>query len=143
MQLHELRPIHKQRMSKKMGRGGAHGFYCGRGAKGQKARGGMKFKPEIRELIKRYPKLRGYKFKAVELKPAVLNVEILDTKFNEGEVISPKILIEKRLIRRIEGKIPAVKILGKGKIAKKLIIEGCLFSKSAKEKIEKAGGEIK
>jgi len=52
-------------------------------------------------------------------------------------------LIEKRLIRRIRGRLPKVKILGQGKLTKKLIIEGCQASKQAKEKIEKAGGSIK
>ncbi len=143
MQLHELSPIHKKKKRKRIGRGGKRGTYAGRGIKGQKARAGRKLKPVIRELIKRYPKLRGYKFKRVELKPAILNLEILEKKFTSGEKISPQILLEKKLIPKIKGKIPRVKILGKGKITKPLTIEGCSLSKSAREKIEKAGGQIK
>ena len=64
MQLHELKPIHKLKRKKRIGRGGKRGTYSGRGIKGQKARAGRRLKPVIRDLIKRYPKLRGYKFKS-------------------------------------------------------------------------------
>lgn len=143
MQLHQLKPIHKQKKAKRIGFGGSHGSHSGRGVKGQMVRPGKKYKPVIRDLIKRYPKLRGYKFKSLSKKPAVLNLEILDKKFEAGEKVTPQILIEKRLIRRIEGVVPKVKILGKGEIKKGLIFENCSVSKSAEEKIKKAGGEIK
>jgi large subunit ribosomal protein L15 len=142
MQLHQIKPIHKKKKQKRIGRGGKRGTYSGRGIKGQKARAGRKLKPVIRELIKRYPKLRGYKFTPIKSKPVVVNVGILNKKFKEGEIVSPQILLEKKIIRKIKGKIPKVKILGKGNIKKPLIIKDCLFSKSAKEKIEKAGGKI-
>lgn len=60
MQLHELKPIHKRKKPKRIGRGGKRGTYSGRGVKGQKARAGRKLKPIIREIIKRYPKIRGH-----------------------------------------------------------------------------------
>ena len=147
MQLHELKPIHKKKRPKRVGRGGKKGTYSGKGIKGQKARAGRKLKPLIRELIKRYPKLKGYKFKGLKLKPTIINIEILEKKFSqksEGEIrIKPQLLIEQGLICKIKGKIPKVKILGKGELTKKLIIEGCQVSKGAKEKIEKAGGQIR
>ena len=143
MELHELRPKYKRKKRKRVGRGGKRGTYAGRGIKGQKARAGRRLKPVIQELIKRYPKLRGYKFKKVELKPAIVNIETLEKKFKTGEIVNPKTLLEKRLIRRIKGRIPLVKILAKGKLTKKLIIDGCQVSKSAREKIKKAGGQIK
>lgn len=142
MQLHELKPIHKSKKGKRIGRGGKRGTYCGRGVKGQKSRAGRKLKPIIREIIKRYPKLRGYRFKAKK-EFAVLNLDVLEKKFNEGEKVTPEILVEKRIIRRIGGKVPKIKILGRGEIKKKLEFERCLFSEKAKEKIEKAGGIIK
>lgn len=126
-----------------VGRGGKHGAFSCRGQKGQKARAGRKMKPAIREIIKRYPKLRGYKLKSFELGPTVVNLEILDKNFNADEIINPKILLEKGLVARIKGRVPEVKILGEGKINKKIIVEGCLASGRAKEKIEKAGGTIK
>ena len=147
MQLHQLKPKHKLKKKKRVGRGGKRGTYSGRGLKGQRSRAGRKFKPAIRGLIKRYPKLRGYRFKSKvksqKSKIAILNLETLEKRFNSGEKITPEILLERKIIRRIKGRLPKVKILSRGKLTKKLIIEGCQISKSSKEEIEKAGGSIK
>ena len=142
MQLHQIRPIHKQEKQKRIGHGGKHGTHSGRGVHGQTSRGKPKSKPIIRELIKKYPKLKGYKFKSYKIKPVIINLDILEKKFGSEEKISPQALLEKRLIRKIKGRIPKVKILGKGEIKKSLTIEGCQASKSAEEKIKKAGGKI-
>jgi len=142
MQLHQLKPTHRKKRKKRVGRGGKKGTYSGRGIKGQKARAGAKLKPIIRELIKRYPKLRGYKFKPKKSKIAILNLEVLEKSFDSKERVTPEILLEKKLIRRIKGRLPEVKILSRGEITKPLIIEGCQLSKQAKEKIEKAGGTV-
>ena len=143
MQIHQLKPFQKSRKPKRIGRGGKRGTYSGRGVKGQKSRAGRKLKPVIRELIKKYPKLRGYKFKGTSKKLISLNVEILEKNFKFNERVSPKTLIEKELIRKIKGRVPRVKILGKGELKKTLFVEKCKVSKNAKEKIEKAGGDIK
>lgn len=143
MQLHELKPRHKTKKQKRIGRGGKRGTYSGRGQKGQKSRAGSKLKPAIREIIKRYPKLRGYKFKPTGKKPAVVNVGRLNKIFKNDEIVDPQTLLKKGLIRKIKGRTPAVKILGKGKIDQPLVFKGCQFSKTAKEKITKAGGTIK
>ena len=136
MQLHELKPTHKKKTRKRVGRGGKRGTYSGKGMKGQKSRAGKRMKPVIRSLIKRYPKLRGYKFNPQTTKPVVINFEVLEKKFKSGDKINPGILLEKGLIRRIKGKVPLVKILGKGKFAKSLTIEGCSVSKSVKKKLK-------
>lgn len=143
MQLHELKPIHKPKKEKRVGRGGKKGTYSGRGIKGQKARAGRKLKPAIREMIKRYPKLRGYKFKSKKKNQAIVNVGTFEKKFRESDLVSPQVLLEKRLIRKIKGRMPKVKILGKGKLTKSLTVESCEVSKEAKEKIEKAHGIVK
>lgn len=141
IQIHQIQPLHLPKKGKRVGRGGKRGKYCGRGIKGQKARAGRKMKPVIREIIKKYPKLRGYKFKAKK-EIEIVNLDRLEKKFQDGEKVSPPVLLEKKIISKIKGKIPTVKILGRGEITKKLIVENCLLSKSAKEKIEKAGGKI-
>jgi large subunit ribosomal protein L15 len=143
MQLHQVKPKHKRKKRKRVGRGGKRGTYSGRGLKGQRARAGRKLKPAIRGFIKKYPKLRGYKFKSVSQKPVVINIGTIDKKFKEGETITSKILLEKDLIRKIKGKIPKVKILGNGDLKKPLTFKDFEFSKSAKEKINKAGGTIR
>ncbi len=140
MQLHDLKPK-KEKEKKRVGRGGARGTYCGRGVKGQKARAGSGGQPLIRRIIKRYPKLRGYKT-ADGKKKAVVNVENLEHSFEDGSEVNPEVLAEKGLIRRRDGKIPPVKILGRGKIEKSLEIKNCKASKTAKKKIKKAGGKI-
>lgn len=142
MELHQLKPKHKVKKRKRRGRGGKRGTYSGRGIKGQKARAGRKLQPMIREVIKRYPKLRGYRQKVREKIQAQVNISTLEEKFKSGEKVSPEILIERKIIRKIKGRIPEIKILGKGEIKKKLMIEGCRVSKGAKEKIEKAGGKV-
>jgi large subunit ribosomal protein L15 len=146
MQLHQIKPKHKLKRKKRIGRGGKRGTYSGRGIKGQKSRAGRRLQPLIREFIKRYPKLRGYKFKSKtrnqKSKIAILNLEILEKKFKSQEKITPLVLLEKKLIRRIKGRKPKVKILAEGKLTKSLIIEGCQVSRQAKDKIEKVGGKV-
>lgn len=143
MQLHELKPTHKRKKGKRIGRGGKRGTYSGRGVKGQKSRAGRKMVPSIRQLIKKYPKLRGYRFKPRRQKPEIVDVDVLEKNFEKGSLVSPKTLLEKKLISRMKGKTPKVKILGRGKLNKNLIVENCQISKSAKEKIEKVKGVIK
>ncbi|MFA6190200.1 MAG: 50S ribosomal protein L15 [Candidatus Staskawiczbacteria bacterium] len=143
MQLHELQPKHKNRTKKRIGRGGKKGTTSGKGAKGQKSRAGRKMVPIIRELIKRYPKLKGYRSFRVDDYSAVVNLDVLEKNSKDGETINPENLIKKGLISKIKGRSPKVKILGTGKITKKLVVENCQLSKSAKEAIEKAGGSIK
>lgn len=137
MQLHNLKPVYRAKRKKRVGRGGKRGTYSGR-IKGQKSRAGRKMRPEIRDFIKRIPKLRGYRFKAAKNNFQIVNLKDLDKKFKEGEVVSPETLSEKGLIVRAKGKMLRVKILGDGKLSKKLTVEGCKMSKSA----EKAFKEI-
>lgn len=80
MQLHQLRPIHKKKPRKRVGRGGKRGTYSGRGVKGQKSRSGARLQPVIRELIKRYPKLRGYRFKPLKKKGKSSKIKACGTK---------------------------------------------------------------
>lgn len=143
MQLYEIQPTHKRKQKKRVGHGGKHGTYSGKGIKGQKARAGAKFQPLIRKFIKRYPKKRGYRFGPSGHKIVVLNVGVLEKKFENNAKINLSTLIKARLIRKIKGRMPPVKILGQGNLMKSLIIENCQVSKSAKEKIEKAGGTVK
>ena len=143
MQIHELKPKHASKSRKIVGRGGKKGTYSGRGGKGQSARSGRKMVPIIRELIKRYPKLKGYRGLTLEDNTVVVNIQALEKHFKDAEIVNPESLVEKGMIRQTKGKTPAVKILGMGKITKKVIIEHCKISKTAKDAIEKAGGSVK
>ena len=143
MQLHELRPKHKNRSKRRVGRGGKKGSYSGHGIKGQNARAGRKLEPIIRSLIKRYPKLKGYRSFRFDKDFAVVNLETLEKSTKDGEIINPENLIKKGIVSKIKGRAPKVKILGTGKLTKKLVVENCKASKTAKDAIEKAGGSIK
>ena len=142
MQIHELKPKHKNKAKKRVGRGGRKGTYSGKGMKGQKSRAGRKMVPMIRELIKRYPKLKGYRSFAIENYFAVVNLVTLEKNTKDGEIINPENLLKKGIISKVKGKTPKVKILGTGKLTKKLVIEKCKISQTAKEAVEKAGGKI-
>ena len=130
MQLHQVKPIHKPKKKKRIGRGGKRGTYSGRGIKGQKSRAGRKIRPEIRDFIKKIPKKRGYKFKA-RPKPQIVNLQDLEKHFQDGEIVSPETLFKKGLIGKV--KKEGVKILGKGKLTKKLEFKNCKISKSVKK----------
>ena len=143
MQIHQLKPKHKLKKKKRVGRGGKRGTYSGKGQKGQKSRAGRKMMPAIRELIKRYPKLRGYRFKIGQRNIAIVNIGDLDKSFKKDETVSPETLLEKKIIRRIKGKTPKVKILGKGELTKVLIIKNCELSESAKRKTQSAKPQLK
>jgi len=143
MQIHQLKPKHKEKPKKRVGRGGKKGTYSGHGIKGQKARAGRKMVPIIRELIKRYPKLKGYRRFVLDDYSAVVNLSTLEKISKDGDIISPENLLKKGIVSKIKGRIPEIKILGSGKLTKKLIFEKCKVSKSAKEIIEKVGGVIK
>ena len=133
MQFHQLVKGTKFRKSHRIGRGGKRGTYSGRGIKGQKARAGAKIRPAERDIIKKIPKLRGYKFKSFRQKPAIVNLDDIMKKFNEGDIISPVNLLGAGLIVKIKGRMPEVKILGRGELKKRLTFKGVLFSKSVAE----------
>ncbi|MBU4204848.1 uL15 family ribosomal protein [Patescibacteria group bacterium] len=97
MQLHELKPTHKAKKKKRVGRGGKRGTYSGRGVKGQKSRAGRKMVPAIRGMIKRYPKLRGYRQGEIAKNLIVLNLNILEKGFETGETVNPQNLLPLKL----------------------------------------------
>ena len=145
MQMHTLQPKTKRGSSKRVGRGRASGKgkTSGRGTKGQNARAGHKKRPDVREKLKKLPKLRGYRFAALPgSKPMVVSVGALDATFAAGDAITPALIAERRLVRSRRGVTPSVKVLGDGEVTKKFFITGCTVSASAKAKIEKAGGSI-
>ncbi|OGC81039.1 50S ribosomal protein L15 [Candidatus Adlerbacteria bacterium RIFCSPLOWO2_01_FULL_51_16] len=142
MQLNELKRAVPQKTEKRVGRGGSRGKTAGRGTKGQKARAGHRIFPQVREQLKKLPKLRGYRQKSIQEKPLPVNLDALEIFFATGDTVNPKVLLERRVVRYRKGETPRVKILGTGALTKKLNITGCTVSTSAREKIEKIGGTI-
>jgi len=148
MQLHELKPTRVKKTAKRIGRGGKRGKTSGRGMKGQTARAGNSTRPEMREIIKKLPKLRGHGINRAQtvnnerIRPVVVNVSALELAFKAGDAVNPMTLVKAGVIALRRKKAPTVKLLGTGELTKKLIVTNCVVSKSAKEKIEKAGGSI-
>ncbi|OGF62676.1 hypothetical protein A2662_04040 [Candidatus Giovannonibacteria bacterium RIFCSPHIGHO2_01_FULL_45_33] len=136
MQSHQLQKAHG-RTKRRVGRGGKRGSFSGKGIKGQKARSGHRIRPQIRDVIKKIHKRRGYFFRSIQIKPAVVNLEALEKNYNNGDKVTQKSLLAKNLIRPVGGKIPGVKILGTGKLTKKLIFDKrLLMSEAVKNKIK-------
>ena len=114
MQFHNLKRNTANRKAKRVGRGGTRGKTSGRGTKGQNARAGRKKRPEMRDIIKRLPKLRGRGknfLKSRKAKPLPINLSRVKAHFKEGEEINAKTLLEKGLIKTRSGKLPEIKIL--------------------------------
>jgi len=141
--LHNLTvAVGSKKRKRRVGRGNASGKgnYSGRGMKGQRARSGGKNKlllKGIRTYLQRIPQRRG--FKSIKPKMATVNIGVINQLFNEGEEVTPLILVKRNLIK--DARL-GVKILGDGKITKKLTIKANQFSKAAKDAILKAGGTI-
>ncbi len=142
MQLNTLRSKTKFRRGQRIGRGGKRGTTAGRGTKGQKARAGHKIRPQLRDFIKRLPKLRGSKFRSFRPKSQAVSLAALERHFPDGEMVTIEKLVLKGIVRREHGKMPRVKILG-NKIGKKLSVVGVEASRPARAAIDKAGGSIK
>lgn len=141
MQLHTIQSKNRGRRARRIGRGGKRGTYSGRGMKGQKARGKNKIRPEIRDLIKRTPKLRGEEFPMLPKKerPIILQIGELGKKFLSGASVTPKSLKDAGLLPSAKH---SAKLLGGGSLDLKLFVRGIQASKSAREKVEKAGGTV-
>ena len=145
MRLHDIkpRPGAKHRR-KRLGSGESSGLgkTCGRGHKGQKSRSGggprSTFEGGQMPLYRRLPK-RGFNNARFKKIYAVVNVGMLDEVFEDGAVINEEVLRANGIVK---GKYDGIKILGSGNLSKKLKFSVDKVSDSAKDKIEKAGGNI-
>jgi len=137
------RGIKKFKKRRRVGRGigSGHGKTSARGHKGQKSRAGYSRKPVFQggamPLIRRVPK-RGFNNKFA-LHVAIVNIADLEQVFDSGAEVTPETLKERSLAKR---RYDVLKVLGDGKLTKKLKVSAHRFSKSAREQIEKAGGEV-
>ncbi len=148
MQLHDVQPKTSRKTSTRVGRGGKRGKTSGKGHKGQKARAGAKLRPEIRDIIKKIPKLRGHgknRSKSINdsrVKPLAVNLSSIEGAFKAGDTVTGATLLEKGIINLQKGSIPVVKVLGNGELSKALTFTGLKVSASAKDAITKAGGTV-
>ena len=141
MKLHELSPAEgSAKKSFRVGRGPAsgNGKTAGKGHKGQKARSGnvrLGFEGGQFPIYRQLPK-RGFNNKFAT-NYAIVNVDTLN-RFEDGDVVDMAALVAKKIVRR---ELDGLKVLGGGNLTKKLTVKATVFSVSAKEKIEAAGGK--
>ena len=143
MKLHELSPAAgsaKDSYRKGRGPGSGNGKTAGKGHKGQNARSGGGVRPGFEggqiPLYRKHPK-RGFNNKFAKVY-TIVNVEQLNV-FEAGAVVDVEALMAKRIVRKV---VDGVKILGNGELTRALTVKATVFSASAKEKIEAAGGKI-
>ena len=143
MKLHELQPAVgsvKPSYRKGRGPGSGNGKTAGKGHKGQNARSGGGVRPGFEggqiPLYRKLPK-RGFNNKFAT-NYAIVNVATLNEKFENGAVVDLAALKAAGLIKK---ELDGVKVLGNGEISKALTVKAAVFSATAKEKIEAAGGK--
>lgn len=145
MRLHDLKPNRgavKRRKRIGCGESSGHGKTSCKGNKGQKARAGAGIRPGFEggqmPLFRRLPK-KGFSNAAFKTVFEVVNLSSLEKAFSDGDTVNEATLREKNLVNRT---CDAIKILGNGEITRKLTIQVDQVSRSAREKIEKAGGTV-
>ena len=142
MKLNELKPAEgsaKAAWRKGRGPGSGNGKTAGKGHKGQNARSGGGVRPGFEggqlPLYRKLPK-RGFNNKFA-VNYAIVNVSALNV-FEDGAVVDLATLVEKRIVRK---PLDGLKVLGNGELTKKITVKATVFSATAKEKIEAAGGK--
>jgi len=145
VKLNELSPATGSKKSRRrVGRGEASGWgkTAGKGSNGQKSRSGsyihVGFEGGQMPLIRRVPK-RGFSNARFKKVYAIVNLATLERVFEDGATITPELLIEKKVIKKLND---GVKILGKGDLTKEFTVVAQKISDSAMEKIKAAGGKV-
>ena len=144
MKLHELAPAQgsvKPAWRKGRGPGSGNGKTAGKGHKGQNARSGGGVRPGFEggqlPIYRKLPK-RGFNNYKFAKNYAIVNVEDLN-RFVDGTVVDLEVLMAAKLVRK---PMDGLKVLGNGELTKKLTVKAAVFSATAKEKIEAAGGKV-
>ena len=143
MKLENLPKSKETKVAKRVGRGPGYGMgkTSTRGENGQKSRSGASIKAWFQggqtPLHRRIP-IRGFNNKNFAKRYAIINLADLDKFFNDGDVVTPEILKERKIIKK---ELCGVKVLGNGELTKKLTIKAHCFSSKAVTKIENSGGK--
>ena len=145
MNIQGLKPAEGAKTAtKRIGRGVGSGMgkTSTRGEKGQKARSGVSIKPWFQggqsPIYRRIPK-RGFNNANFANRFATINLSDLNRYFNDGDVVTPEVLFERRILKK---GLNGVKVLANGTLTKKLTVKANLFTNSAINKIESIGGKV-
>ncbi|MCL5411984.1 MAG: 50S ribosomal protein L15 [Patescibacteria group bacterium] len=139
-EMKKLRSFHKPAKVIGRGHGSGKGKTSGRGIKGQKAREKVAASFQISTLVRRLPQRRGVGNPPKLIRPVEISLATLDKNFKDKEVVDTESLIKKGLVKATRAKAGA-KVLGTGEIHISLTVK-LPVTKSAKQKIEKAGGQV-
>ena len=145
MQVHNVRPAHRRKSRKRVGRGNGSGSgtYSGRGMKGQKARSGGGVRPGFEggqnPLIKGLPMMRGF-HNPFRVEYQVVNLDRLQALPEGVQEVTPSVLAELRLVRYSD---KPLKVLGQGDLSRAFQVTATKFSGQARAKIEAAGGTVR
>jgi len=144
MQAHNLTRQNLQKKKKRIARGGKRGSFSGRGIKGQKSRAGRHIRPQIRDVIKKIHKRRGYgknrgkSFGYSPKKPEVVSLARIEETFEQGAHITQAELIKRGLVRSRRDRKLAVKILGGAESKKNFTFDKqILMTRTLRAKLEK------
>ena len=145
MKLHELSPAAgstKENFRKGRGAGSGNGKTAGKGHKGQNARSGGGVRPGFEggqlPLYRKLPK-RGFNNSRFAKVYTVINLDIIEKLFNDGDVVDAAALLNKGVVSSVAA--DGVKVLGNGDLTKNITVKAAVFSATAKEKIEAVGGK--
>ena len=145
MKLHTLSPAEgsvKESFRKGRGPGSGNGKTAGKGHKGQNARSGGGVRPGFEggqlPLYRKLPK-RGFNNSRFAKVYTVINLDVIEKLFNDGDVVDAAALLAKGVVSSVAA--DGVKVLGNGNLTKNITVKATVFSATAKEKIEAAGGK--
>lgn len=142
-----IRPQANKR-KRRVGRGGDRGKTSGKGHKGQLARAGHNVRPDILDQMQRIPKRRGYGKNrargvyATRPKPVAVPLKRIVSHQTIGKDITPSVLVRLGICRRVDGRIPKVKIIGPTLLEKQIHISKCETTPSVRACVEAKKGTI-
>lgn len=139
MEFHTLKRTVPNKTKKRVGRGGKRGTTSGKGQKGQRSRAGHRIRPAERDILSKFPKLRGSSNTKRATKVFEITLKNLHNFADKSGIVSRKNLLKGGFIRRAKDPI---KVIATGEVKEKITLEGIKVSAGAKKKIEAAGGTI-
>ncbi|MDO8470030.1 MAG: uL15 family ribosomal protein [bacterium] len=141
MQLHTLHAATRRRPTKRVGRGGKRGTTSGKGTKGQRSRSGHRIRPAARDLVLKFPKLRGVGNSRRSVSATIVKTGDIPALLARARVaeLTREVLVSLRKIRAVKD---AVKVVANGKLASAVAVNGIPATKGAKAEILKFGGTV-
>lgn len=142
MQLHTINPTNARLPKKRVGRGGKRGTTSGKGTKGQRSRSGHRIRPAARDIVLKFPKLRGVGNSRRAIPATIVKTGDIPALLAKAQsaMLTREVLASLKRIRDAKAR---VKVVSNGKLSSAVSISGIPITKGAKQEILKAGGTVK